>query len=378
MKIPLIKPDLPPFSKIKNELKEIFASGRVSNFGKHMQKFEKKAGEYIGAYAACVSSGTAGLILALQALGVGKTDRKKVILPSFTFTATAQAVLYAGAIPIFAEVEEDFNLSITDLEYLLNKHKDVVCVLPVHAFGLPAKTKDIEEVVNAAAKRGKKHIGVIYDAAHAFGSSIRGVRVGVFGKAEVFSFSVTKLLVSIEGGMVTSKDRRFIEQIAKMRNYGIRQNYNACFPGLNSKMSEIHALVGLYNLKRIEQLLKERHRKAAYYVKKLSRLKNFKPPPLYDGITQTFKDFTLLISEDKIKKRDIVREFLERKGVETRAYFYPPVHQQDFFKRFSDRKLSFTEKLSQRVITLPFYASITELEMNYVVDALKEAERKIL
>lgn len=376
MKVPLIKPDLPSLEEISEPLREVIASGKVTNFGRYMAMFEKEASNYLGVDTACVSSGTVGLILALQAAGLKPGE--KIILPSFTFVATGQAVLYAGGEPIFAEVGEDFNLSLADLEFLLNKYADVTGVIPVHMFGIPTNTEEIQGLVEQIAKCRGKRIFVIYDAAHAFGSEVNGRKVGSFGDAEVFSFSVTKLLVSIEGGMVASRNIELIERVRKMRNYGIQENYNTYYPGLNAKMSEFHAIVGLYNLRRIRRLLEIRQCKADYYLRQLSRLTQFQIPKIPAGVTQTFKDFTILISKEKVEKRDTVMEFLADRGIETRAYFYPPLHKQDFFLCFADRELAFTEMLSRRVITLPFYTSITNAEMDYVVDTLCEAERSIL
>lgn len=372
--IPLIKPDLPPIESVEEPFREILENGKITNFSKYVTMFEEEAGAYLDTHVATISSGTIGLVFALQALGL--QPGQKAILPSFTFMATAQAVLYAGGIPVFAEVEDDLTLSLSDLEELLHQHKDVGVVLPVHMYGLPCRVDEIQRVVGEASRQQSRPIPVVYDAAHAFGSALNGHHIGGFGNAEVFSLSVTKVLVSVEGGMVSSRDPNLIHRIRKMRNYGVEDNYDSHWPGLNGKMSEFHAIIGLHNLRRIDELLTERQHKARYYLNRIRLSTGFQTLPWPDTVTHTFKDLTILLPDETAHRRDAVMDYLRGRGVETRAYFYPPVHEQQFFRRFADRSLPRTAALARRVITLPFYTSITQAEMDYVVEALRESERQ--
>jgi dTDP-4-amino-4,6-dideoxygalactose transaminase len=373
--IPLIKPDLPPFEELEVPFREILDNGRITNFGKYVTQFEQEAGAYLGTQTLTVSSGTLGMVLTLQALGL--QPGQKVILPSFTFMATAQAVRYVGAVPLFAEIDEDMTISPADLEQLLARHDDVGVVLPVHAYGLPCHVDEIQQIVDAAAQRRSQPIAVLYDAAHAFGSALNDRKAGSFGNAEVFSLSVTKLLVSVEGGMVSSKDADLIQRIRKMRNYGIEENYNAFWPGMNGKMSEFHAIVGLHNLRRVDDLLAEREQKARYYLQRIETRTHFGTLPWPAGVKHTFKDFTVLLPQTLSDKRDAVISFLKEQGVETRAYFFPPVHEQRLFQQYTDRPLPRTEFLARQVITLPFFTSIGNDEIDYVVEALAAAERSL-
>ena len=371
LSIPLIKPDLPSLDEVEASFREVLENGKITNFGKYVTAFEKESSEYLGAETVTTSSGTMGLLLTLQALGLQPGQR--VILPSFTFMATGQAVLYAGGIPLFAECEDDLTLSPADLEQLLARHDDVGAVIPVHTYGLPARTSEIESIVAAASHKQNRKIPVMYDAAHAFGSSAGGRRVGTFGDAEVFSLSVTKMLVSVEGGMVSSRNPELIKLVRKMRGYGIEANYDAHWPGLNGKMSEFHAIIGLYNLRRLPALMAERQKKARFYLDRIQKETKFDTFPWPQGVQHTFKDFTVLMPRGTASRRDAVMASLKEQGVETRAYFHPPVHQQGFFKKYADRPLPRTEDLASRVITLPFYTSMTEAEIDYVAEALVKA-----
>lgn len=370
--IPLISPDLPSLEQVEHEFREILTNGKITNFGKYVTAFEEEASAYLGAEALALSSGTAGLIFTLQALGLKRGQ--KVILPSFTFMATAQAVLYAGGIPIFAEVEDDLTLSPSDLKDLLEKHPDVGGVMATHIYGLPCRTDELQKLVDTYADDQGRKVFLMYDAAHAFGSSVNGRRVGSFGAAEVFSLSVTKMLVSVEGGMVASRNPEVIERIRKMRNYGIESNYDTYWPGMNGKMSEFHAIIGLHNLRRLDSLVAERQRKARYFLDAIAERTEYRLLPWPEGVTHTFKDFTVLMPEEKTAQREQVMAYLKSQGIETRAYFYPAVHEQHMFQQYSDRSLPRTESLSRRVITLPFYTSMTDDEMNYVVEVLERSQ----
>lgn len=369
-KIPLIKTDLPTLEVLETQFREILTNGRVTNFGKYVQQFEHDAGAYLGTEAATTSSATAGLIMTLQALGVKKGSR--VAMPSFSFMATGQAAVYAGATPVFVDIAGDGNVDPADLERVLTS-TDVDAIILVHMYGLPCRVEEIESVVKRAEVTHGHKIPVVYDAAHAFGSSRNGVRVGGWGDAEVFSTSVTKVMTSVEGGVVSSRNRDLITRIRKMRNYGIESNYDAHYPGLNGKMSEFHALVGIHNLARLDQLLAARTERAAFYEKAIHARTPFRVMGAPKGVVHTYKDFTIELPTSLAAKRSEVMQHLADAGVETRAYFYPPIHEQTFFRQYATRPLPMTEALSRRVITLPFYTTITEDEMRRVTDALVDA-----
>lgn len=376
LKIPLINPDLPHIDQVKDSFDEILKSGKITNFGKFVRDFEEKTCEYLGAETVSLSSGTVSLIFGLQALGLRPGE--KVIIPSFSFVATAQAVLYAGGIPIFAEVGDDLNISTDDVDRLLSEHDDVGAVVAVHMYGLPAKAAELERIVSAASEYRKRKISLIFDAAHAFGSAQDGRRIGSFGDMEVFSLSATKVLVAVEGGLVATKDPATANRIRDMRNYGISSKYNAHFPGINGKMSEFHAIVGLHNIRSIDELLQLRQVKARNFRKIIAENTQFELIEWPEDTIHTIKDFTILVPEERAPGfRDRLMRYLGDKGIETRSYFYPPIHEQEYFKSFATRKLPKTESLSRRVLSLPFYTSITDKEMGYITEQLCQSEREL-
>jgi dTDP-4-amino-4,6-dideoxygalactose transaminase len=374
-RIPLTKPDLPPFHCVENSFREILGNGKITNFGKYVSQLEQEARVYLGTHVATVSSGTLGLVFTLQALGLQPGG--KVILPSFSFMATAQAILYAGGVPVFAEIDDDLTISPSDIELLLAWHPETAILLPVHIFGLPCRVDEIEQLVQKFNEQRSRPIALLYDAAHAFGATINGRRIGTAGDAEVFSLSVTKALVCVEGGMVSSLNAGVIDRIRRMRNYGIEENYNAHWPGLNGKMSEFHAIIGLHNLRQLDRNLAVRAEKATYFTREIRQHTSFEVLETPPDVTHTFKDFTILVPRHLKAKRDLVSSLLGKWGIESRAYFCPPIHEQSYFRRFADRPLPKTEDLARRVITLPFFTTITLSEMDNIVAALARAERAL-
>ena len=373
--IPLIKADLPEFEAVEAAFRQILQSGRVTNFGPYLQQFESEAGRFLDTEAVCVSSATAGLVMTLQALEIPPGSR--IGIPSFSFVATAQAVLYAGCTPAFIDIAADGNADPADLEHALADVPDMRGLVLVHLYGSPCRTETIAAVVREAEARRGYRIPLVYDAAHAFGSARGTERVGGAGDAEVFSTSVTKVMTSVEGGIVSTRNAALAGRLRKMRNYGIESHYNAHWPGLNGKMSEFHAIIGLRNLARLDTLLQTRQRKALIYADLIERRTAFEVMTTPAGTRSTYKDFTIVVPPSMKGGRDLLMEALSRRGVETRAYFFPPIHEQTYFRQFAGRPLPVTEDLSRRVVTLPFYTTITDDEMLAVVDALAAAETEL-
>lgn len=372
LNIPLVKADLPDFVELAPMFEAALSSGRLTNFGRYATQFESLVSQRLGVQAVSVSSGTAALILALQALGVMPGD--KVVLPSYTFTATAQAVLYLGAVPVFAEVGVDKTLCAADLAQVLATTTGIAAVVGVHVHGVVCDVAAISTAVRHAEQVSGTRIALIFDAAHAFGSERDGVKVGGFGDAEVFSLSVTKALVCGEGGLVTTRDEQLVAKLRSKRNYGVAANYNATEMGLNGKLSELHAAIGCVNITKLDGVLAQRQDKAAWYRDCLStvvRRIGFAPVPV--GVVSTWKDFNVLLDADLAPRRAEIAARLQAQGVETRAYFSPPVHLQTRFARYATRPLPVTEDLSARVLTLPFFTVITEEQMIAVVRALSVA-----
>ncbi len=374
-RIPLVKPDLPDFADIAAPLQALLQSGRLSNFGMMMQRLEDLVTDFLAVPVVAVSSGTQGLLFALSALDLPPGSR--VLVPSFTFSATVQAICWAGHRPLFAEIGADLTISPDDVAALLETHADIAAVLPVHVHGLPCRVDALQQIVTAAAQRSGHSIALLYDAAHAFGARYADRPVGHFGQAEVFSLSATKMFTTVEGGLIASHNQDFLNRIRAMRNYGISTAYNARYPGLNGKMSEVHALIGVTNLPYLEQHLAERRQKAAYYISMLQQQTSFLPQLTSPCTVHVYKDMTVLAPVSLTHRRDQLRALLHASGIETRTYFAPPVHQQQQFCGYAERRLPATEDAAARVITLPFHRQMTYADIDAIVTTLAEAEQTL-
>lgn len=368
--IPLVKPDLPDLSAVAGRFDEILRSGCATNFGKYVTEFEKLTSEFLGVHVATTSSGTLGLVFSLLALGVGRGD--KVAIPSFSFVATAQAVLLAGAEPVFVDIGEDLNLCPRSLDLVLRRDEAIKAVIPVHVYGLPCKVDEIKAVVQEFNAFNSRHIHIVYDSAHAFGAETIGGRIGRFGNAEVFSLSVTKTLTTIEGGLVASQDLDFIKRIKEIRNYGFTQPYNAGMMGANGKMSELHAVIGIENLGNLQKILDTRFSQGLKLMDLIRSKTALGVISIPEGVRHTFKDFTVILPSNPSKDRDAFMKRLKERNLDTKAYFFPPIHRQSFFSKFADGSYPITDDLSQRVLTIPFFTDISDEQLQYIADQLHE------
>jgi dTDP-4-amino-4,6-dideoxygalactose transaminase len=174
---------------------------------------------------------------------------------------------------------------------------------------------------------------------------------------------------------VSSRNPEFLSRIKKLRNYGMEVGFDTGSIGLNGKMSELHAIVGLHNLRQFPSTQKTRLQQANCYLERIAKLSHFTVPRMRPEVEHSYKDMVVLVDGSLAGKRDAVAAFLKKRGIETRTYFHPPLHRQTAFRRYADRELPCTQDISERVVCVPFYSRITSGEIEYVVDALAEAER---
>ncbi len=354
----------------------VLRSGRFSQ-GPFLEEFERRLREYLGtSTATAVSSGTAGLHLALRAAGVGPGDL--VLTSSFSFVATANAIVYLGARPIFVDVErETGNLSPVLLEERLKREANgpssarLKAVLPVHVFGQPA---DIEAINRIARQFG---LSVVEDACEALGSESRDVKVGTLGDAAVFGFYPNKQLTTGEGGAVATRREDWAENFRCWRNQGRgRGGRDATHVqlGYNYRLDEFSAALGAAQMGRIEELLANRERTAALYRRELADLEEIELPSVAAGTTR-MSWFVYVIRARSRKARDFIGEFLAGRGIPTRVYF-EPIHLQPFYRELAQGRpqpLRETERLGARSLALPFSGVMSERQVQTVAEALRGA-----
>ena len=259
-KLHIIRPTLFNPAEMMDEIREIFSSGNVT-VSKYVKLFEQECARYLGVKeAVAVSSATSGLMLAVKALGL----TGEVIVPSFTFTATVHSLIWNHLTPVFVDCEEGaYNIDVRQIEKKITPKTSAI--MPVYIFGNPPRMKELAEI---AEKHGLK---LVFDSAQAFGAEYEGVSAGGFGDCEVFSLSPTKVLTAIEGGLVTTNDRKLAEFLRMSRDYG-KSDGDIDHVGLSARMSELHALVGLKNLANVEKWLKTRRELIALYQERLKHI----------------------------------------------------------------------------------------------------------
>jgi dTDP-4-amino-4,6-dideoxygalactose transaminase len=358
----LARPATPPLERVVELLRPSYEEGQLTN-GRLVKELEARTAEYLGVRrVVAVSSCTAGLMLVLRSLHT----HGSVVLPSFTFAASAHAVAWNGLRPIFAECDRTpWGFQMDPQDAAARIEEDTVAIQATHVFGVACDTDAVEAV---AAEAG---IPAIFDAAHGFGAVHAGRKVGTFGLAEVFSLSPTKLIVSGEGGLVATDDDALADEVALGRDYANPGDYDMRFVGLNARMSELHAAVALGSMEELDAHLARRRELAARYRAALAAVPGVELQLVADGDLPTFKDLTIWIDADRFGlSRDRVRRCLSAEGIDTRAYFAPPVHRHQAYRSLPASELPATDRASAGAVSLPMYRDLTDDALDVVVDAL--------
>ena len=355
---------MPPFEQVAARLEPSYRRGQLTN-GPLVRELEATVAERLGvAHVVAVASCTSGLMLTFRALA----PAAPVVLPSFTFSASAHAVAWVGARPRFVECDPDTFLA--DLDDARARLDGASGLLVTHIFGAPADPRAWEQL---AADAG---IPLVFDAAHALGSQHRGTAVGGFGAAEVFSLSPTKPVIAGEGGLVATNRDDIAEVVRIGRDYGNPGDYDTRFVGLNARMSELHAATALASLAELDDHLVVRRALADRYREQLAAVPGVRVQVLADGDASTWKDFTVAVDPDAFGcTRDELVGRLRAEGIDTRCYFDPPVHRQQSHAASADRELPVTDRVASEVVSLPLYRDLEDSDVDRVVSVIADAAR---
>ncbi|MEX0666267.1 MAG: DegT/DnrJ/EryC1/StrS family aminotransferase [Acidimicrobiia bacterium] len=359
--LPFSRPALPPLEHVMERLRGSYDEGVLTN-GPLVRELEDRIAERLEVpHVVAVASCTAGLMLALRVLAPSGRD---VVLPSFTFSASAHAVAWNGLRPRFAECDPDtFQLDAADAERRID---GCGVLLPTHVFGAPCTPERFEALADAAGVR------LVFDAAHALGAVRHGRPVGAFGDAEVFSLTPTKPLVAGEGGLVATRHEDVAEHLRWGRDYGNPGDYDTRFVGLNARMSELHAALALEGLASFDDHLARRRAIAARYRSALAEVPGVHVQAVDPEDDVTYKDFTIALDADAFGlDRDRVVAALHAEGVDTRTYFWPPIHLQQSYANSVDRELPVTTCVARSVISLPIYPDLEESAVDEIARCIK-------
>jgi perosamine synthetase len=362
-KIPLANPNVG--EEEAKAVYEVVKSGWLHE-GEKVKEFEDNFAEYIGVkHAIAVFNGTVGLHAILHALKIGVGD--EVIVPSFTFISTANSVLFTGAKPVFADIDEKtFNINPDDvLEKMTEKTK---AIMPVHYGGQPADMKPLMEIAE------DYNLYLIEDAAEAHGAVYGEKKVGSFGIAAMFSFTPTKNITTGEGGMITTNDDTLAKTLRLLKDHGQIGKYKHIILGFNYRMTEMQGAIGVVQLKKLDGIITKKRVIANRLSKGLSKIKDITPPYVAPDRTHVYMMYTIKVGERAGISRDELMKFLDEKGIATKIYF-PPIHLQPYYKSLGFQKglLPVTEEVHKQILSLPCYAKLTEGENEYILDSINEA-----
>jgi perosamine synthetase len=370
VKIPLSQPDI-----TESDIAAVVGvlRGTQLSLGPKLAEFEDRFAAYIGApRAVALSSGTAGLHLGLQALGIDQGD--EVILPSFTFIAVANAVLYLRATPVFADIDPvTLNLTADSIARVITRKTRAIVL--VHTFGYPA---DLDPILALARKH---NLRIIEDACEAIGAEYGGQKVGGFGDLGVFSFYPNKAITTGEGGVVVTRDPALARTMRALRNQGRLDNdgwLEHSLLGYNYRLPDINCALGIAQLERIESILSRREAVALRYREILKGYSDITLPEMavIGGRISWFVFVIRLSKRFGRDHRDRVMEALTKEGIGCRAYF-PPIHMQPVYSKYrsTDHQLPVTEDIAFRTLALPFFNKLKDDEIEHVCRVLGESTR---
>lgn len=340
--------------------------------GPHAERFAEAVAEALSVpFAIPVSSCTSGLLLAFQAMGIPRGA--EVLIPSFTFMASGLAPVWNQCRPRFIDVDiETMNVDPETVEREITP--ETRAIVAVHQFGNPAPVEELEAI---ASRRG---VSLLFDSAHGLGSLYRGKPLGGGGRAEVFSLTPTKLVIAAEGGVVATRDAKLAEHVRLGRNYGNPGDYDCLFPGLNARMSELHAVLGLHSLHRLEDAAAVRNRMASRMRDRLAPLPGVSFQKIDPRDRSSYKDFCIILDPAEFGlDAHQLGEALRAEGIQTRVYYSPVLHQMTAFQSFvndSDlERLPNSIALERRALSLPMYSNMTGSEADLICAAIERIHR---
>jgi dTDP-4-amino-4,6-dideoxygalactose transaminase len=352
------RPLLPDLKEIHHELEKIWASKWITNNGPEHQIFEEEICRRLKVpNVSLFNNGTIALLVAVNSLGL----KGEVITTPFTFPATPHALFWNGITPVFCDIDEkSMTINPDKIEQMVNPRTKAI--LGVHIFGTPCHIERIQEI---ADRYGLK---VIYDAAHAFDTEIDGTGIGNFGDISMFSFHATKLFHTAEGGALTCKDMDLKRCIDLLKNFGIKSEDEVVMPGINGKMNEIQAALGLINLRYLEAEREKRKRIIDTYTHCLHDIEGIRLNELPKNVRNSYQYFVIRIEQERFGiSRDEVYKMLREYNVYARKYFYPLCSDYPYYRNLPSAdpaNLPVAKKVVDEVLCLPLYGelAITSVE----------------
>ena len=364
-KILVTRPSMPSYEEYIEAIKPLWDSHWITNMGTYHRQLEKELKEYLDVPGlSLMVNGHMALELAIQAFDF--PEGAEVITTPFTFISTTHAIVRNRLKPVFCDVKlSDGTIDETKIEDLITEN--TVAILPVHVYGNVCNVEEIQRIAD------KYSLKVIYDAAHAFGVKYKGKGIGSYGDASIFSFHATKVFNTIEGGAVALSDPKMSDKLYNLKNFGIRGEELLVSVGANAKMNEFSAIMGLCNLKHIDEAIQARKERYELYTELLKDIPGIKLFDRNENATNNYAYFPILVEQGYGRNRDKLYDYLKENDIYARKYFYPITADQACFRnRYRNDDLEIARELSEKVLVLPFYEVLEKKKIKEIVIHMKQ------
>ncbi|KEK20653.1 aminotransferase [Bacillus manliponensis] len=358
------RPSLPPFEEYTNTIRQLWDSHYITNNGPFHRQFEDELHSYLSVpHSTLFVNGHMALDIAVKAMQL----EGEIITTPFTFISTTHAIVANGLTPVFCDIcETDYNIDVTKIEALITKRTSAI--MPVHVFGHPCNVYEIEKIAK------KYNLQVIYDAAHAFGVRVNGESIGSFGDMSMFSMHATKIFHSIEGGVLTYREPQYTKTLNQYKNFGICGPENVELVGLNAKMNEFQAAMGLTNLKYITTEIEKRKQITKLYREKLKKVPGIRYVEEAKDIQYNYSYFSIEVDEHLYGcTRDELYERLKEYNVFTRKYFYPLTTDFTCYnKQFDSWGTPIAKHIAERILVLPLYGGLSLFTVKQICNIIED------
>ena len=367
-RINVTRSSMPPLDEYVEEIRELWDSHWLTNAGAKHERLRAMLKEYMGVtHLELFTNGHMAIELSLAAMGLTSGE---VITTPFTFVSTTHAIVRSGLTPVFCDIKrDDYTIDADKIEELITDR--TVAILPVHVYGHICDMEKIGEIAD------RHNLKVIYDAAHTFGETYKGLGIGAYGDVSCFSFHATKVYNTIEGGAACYKDPSLDAKLAQIRDFGIVDEETVSYTGPNAKLHEFSAAMGICNLRHVDSEIEKRGRVYERYMKRLKGVKGIGLSPVQKDVKPNFAYFPVVFDETEFGlSRDEVFELLNENNIGARKYFYPITSALDCYKdRYDANETPVALETSRRVLTLPMYADLPLETVDRICDIILAGRR---
>ena len=355
---------MPTLDEYVEEIKSIFESKWLTNNGEKHKELESKLKEYLGVKnISLFCNGHLALMTAIKAMNF--PEGSEIITTPFSFSSTTHAIVENGLVPVFCDInDKDYTIDVSKIESLITEK--TVAILPVHVYGHICDVEAIDKIAK------KHHLKVIYDAAHVFGVKYKNKNITTYGDISMLSFHATKVFNTIEGGALVYNDSNLKDLIDKLKNFGINGPEKVEYVGINAKMNEFAAAMGLCNLRHINEEIEKRSKVYNRYVERLSNIDGITISKSQENVTNNYAYFPIVFDKKIFgKSRDEVMDELKEENIFTRKYFYPLINDYDCYKdKYSSKDTPIAKKISDNVLTVPMYANLSLDDVDRICDII--------